>query len=104
MLIEKENNILENTYVKTIGKAVIWAFFVGAAWQRLEYKIDETTEKVIKKIDEHIISDKFEKQMLSNELSQLRSMVEDVQDQVKQINPNAFVRPDEVRIQTKRRR
>lgn len=97
---DKLSSLLTSPVTKALGAA----FLLGFSAHQFESKFDEFGDRVIKKIDEHIISDKFEKQMLQNELSQLRSMVEDVQDQVSQINPNAFVRPDEVRIQTKRRR
>lgn len=94
------NSILTSPVTKALGAA----FLLGFSVHQFESKFDEFGDRVIKKIDEHIISDKFEKEAMSKDISQLRIMVEDVQDQVRLISPNAFVRPDEVRIQTKQRR
>jgi len=97
---DKLSSLLTSPLTKALGAA----FLLGFSVHQFESKFDEFGDRVIKKIDEHIISDKFEKEALSKDITQLRSTVEDLQDQMSQIKSTAFVRPDEVRIQTKRRR
>jgi len=67
--------------------------FAASLWFRLEYKSDEASEKILKKIDEHMLSDKFEKQIMSTEIAVIKEQIKDIQIELKQIPNREFVRP-----------
>jgi len=72
--------------------------FAASLWFRLEYKSDEASEKILKKIDEHMLSDKFEKQIMSTEITVIKEQIKDIQIELKQMPKREFVRPSNVEI------
>lgn len=97
MSTKPENLNLNSPYIKII----FGAFVIGGAWTRLEYKSNELTRQILKKIDEHIISDGFEKKMLDNRLVELSERISTLEYNA---NNSEFVRPNDLRLQNKKRR
>lgn len=89
----KENtilNLLTGTTAKLIGSAML----IGIAWGRVEQKYDQTENRILKKIDEHIIKDGFEKQIQEIRVSQLEkninfqaSRIDDIEEYIKPESP-----------------
>ncbi len=99
--IEIEKSTLN---VGTVSKIVVVLISLGGAWLRFEHKIDEQSEKILKKIDEHILSDKFEKQILENKVVELTQRVQRAEDDDKQFVSKEFIRPSETKIEKDRRK
>ncbi len=99
--IEIEKSTLN---VGTVSKIVVVLISLGGAWLRFEHKIDEQSEKILKKIDEHILSDKFEKQILENKVVELTQRVQCAEDDAKQFVSKEFIRPSETKIEKDRRK
>lgn len=94
-----EKTLINDKNILFVGKLFGYAVLLGMAWARMEYKFDESTKAVIKKLDEHIISDGYEKQMLRSEISQLKKNYDDILNYAK----SEFVRPDDIRMRRERR-
>lgn len=90
MATQSVENWLNNPIVKIIGTV----FLFGVAAARFEYKQDENFERIIKKIDEHIITDGFEKQIQNNRMAQLEKKIDDLE---------YYLKPEGPEIKTKRR-
>ncbi len=110
----KENQLIELLSSKT-AKIVYGAVLLGAAWGRFESKMSESAKTIseemakkidsyVKKLDEHIISDGYEKKAIQAEVTELRSTVNKMQEQAEDFVRNEYIRPDEVRPQPERRR
>jgi hypothetical protein len=99
--IEIEKSTLN---VGTVSKIVVVLISLGGAWLRFEHKIDEQSEKILKKIDEHILSDKFEKQILENKVVELTQRVQRVEDDAKQFVSKEFIRPSETKMEKSRKK
>lgn len=100
MLMPKETltTLLNSPFAKFIGGA----FLVGMAWARLEYKIDAFSTQLLKKIDEHIISDGFEKQLIQVQLTAISSRVTNLEDDFSDYKE--AIKPDEPTIKPKKYR
>jgi len=85
-------------------KLLATMFLIGGAWARLEYKMDESSAAILKKIDEHIISDKFEKQIMQTEINSLKADLTKAKEYVEPHTQKEFLRPSETEIQTKRKK
>lgn len=93
MVTSKDKSEIISWLVKAVGAA----FIVGGAWYRLEYKMDEASEKLLKRIDEHILADKFEKQILQSQITELSKTIANMQDEAKEYFKTEFVRPEDIR-------
>jgi len=102
MLMPKEE-IFKSPWINVLSKGIAGAFLIGVAWNRLEYKLDQTSEKILKKIDEHILSDGFEKQIMNSRIDELNEKVKALQYKADRYQPDEFVRPSEPRIETDKR-
>ncbi len=91
--------LINSPYTKLIGTAVV----IGLAWGRMETRYSQTEDRIIKKIDEHILSDGFEKQAMNKEISELKHTIQTMQDEAKEYFKTEFVRPDEIRIEPSKR-
>lgn len=92
---------ISSPFMKALGTA----FIIGVAWNRLEYKMDEVGNKLVKKIDEHIISDGFEKKIIQTKMEEMSASIEDLNAEISSLkNNSAFIRPDDIRVQNERRR
>lgn len=87
-----------NEVVKLIGFVII----VGSAWLRMEYKFNESITASINILEKHIIADKFEKEAIKKETTQLRKDFEDYKTVLNEFIKQEFLRPED--IQVKRRR
>ncbi len=89
----KENtlvNLLTSTTAKLMGSAIL----IGIAWGRVEQRYDQTENRILKKIDEHIIKDGFEKEIqeirvsqLAKELNFQSSRIDDLEEFIKPESP-----------------
>lgn len=91
---------LNSPYIKLLATM----FLIGGAWARLEYKMDESSAAILKKIDEHIISDKFEKQIMQTEINSLKADLTKAKEYVELYTQKEFLRPSETEIQAKRKK
>ena len=96
---DKVTEILTSPVFKAIGAA----FVLGFGVHQFEAKFDEFGNRVIKKIDEHIMADGFEKQAMNKEISELKITIKNMQEDAKEYFKTEFVRPDEVRIEPSKR-
>lgn len=87
--------------VERVVTAVVYAFIIGGAWVRLEYKMNEASDKLLKKIDEHLITDGFEKQIEAIRITQLEKKVEFNASRIADLEE--FIRPEEPKIKTYRK-
>jgi hypothetical protein len=90
----------ENTIIGLVNSPIIkivgTVFLFGLAAARLEYKQDQNFERIIKKIDEHIITDGYEKQIQNIRVSQLEKSVEFQASRIDDIEE--FIKPEEPKI------
>ncbi len=100
MSTKPETLNLNSPYMKLLASM----FLIGGAWARLEYKMNESSERILKRIDEHIIADKFEKQILEAKIAQLSEKLEKATEYGQDYSPKEFVRPSETRIESSKKR
>lgn len=86
---------INSPIVKIIGTV----FLFGAAAARLEYKQDKNFDRIIKKIDEHIITDSYEKQIQNIRVTQLEKSIEFQASRIDEIE--YFIKPDAPEIKRK---
>ena len=98
-----KEEILKSPWINVLTKGVAGAFLIGVAWNRLEYKLDQNSEKILKKIDEHILADGYEKQAMNKEISELNEKIRELEYKYNSYSPDEFVRPSEPRIETEKR-
>ncbi len=79
-------------------------FLIGGAWARLEYKMNESSERILKRIDEHIIADRFEKQIIEAKITRLVERLDNAQEYVENNSSREFIRPSETRMESGRKR
>ncbi len=84
-------------------KLIVGAFIIGGAWYRLEYKMDELSSAILKKVDEHIIADGFEKKAIEAKIYQLSERIDKAEDFVLNNTQKEFLRPSETRMERKRK-
>lgn len=94
--VEKE--LLNSPYAKFAYKLAIAAFLVGGAVYRYEQKMDEIGNRLIKKIDEHILADGFEKKELNAKIIMLEKQVANMQDEAKDYFKHEFIKPEAPRL------
>lgn len=85
-------------------KLIVYAFVIGGAWARLEYKMNESSGQILKKIDEHIIADGFEKRALQLTINQLSERLDKAEEVVLGNIQKEFIRPSETRLESKKRK
>jgi len=103
--MSKQTEIEKSTLsIGTVSKIVIILISIGGAWLRFEHKIDEQSEKILKKIDEHILADKFEKQILESKITILTKRLERAEEYGEKFMSKEFVRPSETRMEKNKRR
>lgn len=80
---------------ENIKGALVGVFLIGAAWTRLEYKMDQqnTATKVL--LEKYVISNDYDKKILGYQLEQLRAQVDINTVTIKAITE--FIKPEEVR-------
>ena len=99
--IEIEKSTLK---LGSVYKIIVVLVACGGAWLRFEHKMDEQSEKILKKIDEHILSDKFEKQILESKVVELTQRVRRAEEYGESILSKEFVRPSDTRMENKKRK
>jgi len=99
--IEIEKSTLS---IGTVSRIVIVLISIGGAWLRFEHKMDEQSEKILKKIDEHILADKYEKQILESKIAILIQRLERAEEYGEKFMSKEFVRPSETRMEKNKRR
>lgn len=99
--IEIEKSTLK---LGSVYKIIVVLVACGGAWLRFEHKMDEQSEKVLKKIDEHILSDKYEKQILESKIAILIQRLERAEEYGESILSKEFVRPSDTRMENKKRK
>ncbi len=103
--MSKQTEIEKSTLsIGTVSKIVIILISIGGAWLRFEHKIDEQSEKILKKIDEHILADKFEKQILESKITILTKRLERAEEYGEKFMSKEFVRPSETQIERDKKR
>lgn len=100
---KKELDFLDNPYVKIGYKVVIAAFILGGSIIRYEQKMDEIGNKLLKKIDEHIIADGYEKKELNSRITYLENQIANLQDEAKDYFKTEFIKPEPPSLVRKRR-
>jgi len=85
-------------------KLIVGAFVIGGTWVRLEYKMDESFSKMLKRIDEHILADRYEKQILQTQISELNNKLSPTDEYVDAYNPKKFIRPEDTERKTEPKR
>jgi len=100
MSISEKKLLTNNEVIKLVGAV----FLVASAWVRMEYKFNETTDELLKKIDSHILSDGYEKAAMNKEISELREQVKALETGAQEFIKNEFIKPSEPEIQAKRKR
>ena len=93
-------DLINNSFIKLIGTA----FLIGMAWARMETRYDQTEDRIIKKIDEHIIKDGYDKQILESKIADLKAMVTDLEYKIDVAGIDEFVKPDEPTVERKKNR
>lgn len=78
-----------------IKTSLVTVFFIGCAWTRLEYKMDEmnTATKVL--LEKYVLTNDFEKKMLSYRIDELKAQVDINTMTIKAITE--FIKPDEIK-------
>ena len=99
--IEIEKSTLK---LGSVYKIIVVLVACGGAWLRFEHKMDEQSEKVLKKIDEHILSAKYEKQILESKIAILIQRLERADEYGESILSKEFVRPSDTRMENKKRK
>ena len=99
--IEIEKSTLN---IGTVSKIVIILISIGGAWLRFEHKMDEQSEKILKKIDEHILADNYEKQILESKIASLTQRLERAEEYGEQFVSKEFIRPSETRMEKDKKR
>ena len=99
--IEIEKSTLK---LGSVYKIIVVLVACGGAWLRFEHQMDEQSEKVLKKIDEHILSDKYEKQILESKIAILIQRLERAEEYGESILSKEFVRPSDTRMENKKRK
>ena len=101
-----ESRDIEKSTLKlgSVYKIIVVLVAAGGAWLRFEHKMDEQSEKVLKKIDEHILSDKYEKQILESKIAILTKRLERAEEYGESILSKEFVRPTDTRMENKKRK
>lgn len=100
MSTKPESLNINSPYIKLI----LGAFVIGGAWARLEYKSNELGEQILKKIDEHIIADGYEKRALQLTINQLSQRLDKAEELVLGAVQKEFIRPSETRLENKKRK
>lgn len=96
MPTNSEKKLLSNGEVIKLITAVVVA---SSIWFRMEQKFDQNSERILKKIDEHMLSDKFEKQIMSNEIAILRAEIKEVKSDLNTAKQKSeFVRPSQIEV------
>jgi hypothetical protein len=90
--------------IGTVSKIVVVLISIGGAWLRFEHKMDEQSERILKKIDEHILADKFEKQILESKVVELTQRVQRAEEYAEQFVSKEFIRPSETKMEKNRRK
>lgn len=98
MSITEKKLLTNNEVIKLISFVIV----IASAWYRLEFKFDEAQKEIIKKIDEHIIRDGYEKDNMRSEIYELRKRISQIEDEAKEYLKTEFVKPEEPRIKTNR--
>lgn len=88
--------------LERVGKLILYAFAFGVGWNRLEYKMDQHADKLLKKIDEHIITDGFEKQIHVLRMNQLEGQISVLSSRTDELE--YFIKPDAPEIKKKKYR
>lgn len=95
-----EKKLLTNSEViRLIGGIIL----IVSAWGRMEYKFNETTFQLLKKMDEHITIDREEKKAINKDISQLQEKLSTLQIDAKEYFKNEFIRPSEPKFENERR-
>jgi lysyl-tRNA synthetase class I len=100
MSTKPETLNINSPYMKLLATM----FLIGGAWARLEYKMNELSDRTLKKIDEHIISDRFEKQIIESKIASLERKLDNATEYIQDYSPKEFVRPSETRIESGKKR
>lgn len=84
-------------------KLVSFIVFAAAAWYRMEYRFDKTTDEMLARLDKHIIQYQYERESLLVQLTELKQGYKDVQLELNELKNREFLRPSGPTIETKRR-
>lgn len=98
--ISEKKLLTNNEVIKLIGVVIV----VASAWIRMEYKFNETTQELLKKMDAHILADGYEKAAIIKEVAELREQVNSLQRDAEEYIKSEFVRPSEPKLEARRRR
>lgn len=97
MAPEKTQSLFSFENIKSV---IVGVFLIGAAWSRMEYKINEMSVQMLNKIDMHIQADGWEKKEIKKDVSELNVSV----NTMKEYLNSEFIRPEAPRLENKRRR
>jgi len=98
--ISEKKLLTNNEVIKLVGGVIV----VASSWIRMEYKFNETTAELLKKVDNHILSAGYEKDAMAKEISELREQVKTLELSAQEFIKNEFIKPSEPEIQGKRKR
>lgn len=98
MSTPKEVELINSPYAKLLGKVAIGAFIVAGTIYKIDQKADDISNRIVKKIDEHIIADGYEKKELSARIAILEKQIAVMQDEAKDYFKNEFIKPEAPRL------
>jgi len=78
-----------------VKSSIVAVFFIGAAWTRLEYKMDAMNTDTKNLLEKYVISNDLQKEMLSYRISELKATVENNTTDI--ISIKEFLKPDEIK-------
>jgi len=90
--MSEEKRLLSFDNVKS---SLVAVFFIGAAWTRLEYKMDQMNTDTKNLLEKYVIANDLQKEMLSYRITELKNKVDANTYEIGVINE--FLKPDEIR-------
>lgn len=90
--MSEEKKLLSFENVKS---SLVAVFFIGAAWTRLEYKMDEMNTATKNLLEKYVIANDLQKEMLSYRITELKNKVDE--NAIDIVAINEFLKPDEIR-------
>lgn len=103
MSTQKEIELINSPYAKLLVKVAIGAFALAGIMYKIDQKMDEMGNRLVKKIDEHILADGYEKKELNTRITFLENQIANIQYEAKDYFKNEFIKPDAPSIERKRR-
>lgn len=80
---------------ENIKSTVVGVFLIGAAWARLEYKMDEMNTATKTLLEKYVIANDYDKKIIGYQIDQIKAQLDVNTMTIKAITE--FIKPEEVR-------